>query len=81
MRFDLTDNVRFAYNLRMDTSIDIKKLREARGWTQGDMADHFGVNKSTVWRWEHEGIPVRGVTRKAIEREWGAANEGLGATE
>lgn len=54
----------------METAINITLLRKKRHWTQGDMADHFGVDKSTVWRWENEGIPARGVSRKAIEREW-----------
>lgn len=54
----------------MITDIDIKKLRKFRSWTQKAMGDHFGVDLSTVWRWENEGIPDRGVTRKAIEREW-----------
>jgi transcriptional regulator with XRE-family HTH domain len=48
-------------------------LRRRKGWTQTQMAEHFGVNLSTVWRWENEGIPERGATRKAIERELEAA--------
>jgi len=50
--------------------IDIKTLRKRRNWTQDDMAKFFGVDKATVWRWENEGIPKRGVARNAIEREW-----------
>lgn len=61
----------------MDAQIDITALRKVKGWTQDDMATHFGVNKSTVWRWENEGIPARGVTRKAIEREWKSAKADL----
>ena len=32
------------------------------------MAAEFGVNTSTVWRWEHEGIPNRGMTKSVLER-------------
>lgn len=54
----------------MEPIIGIKKLRESRGWTQDDMAKHFGVDKATIWRWENKGIPERGPSRKAIEREF-----------
>ena len=64
------------HNETMTTQIDIKKLRKLRNWTQEEMGVHFGVDKSTVWRWENEGIPDRGVTRKAIEREWEASVPG-----
>lgn len=57
----------------MDTENLITRLRKAKGWTQSQMAEHFGVNLSTVWRWENEGVPARGATRKAIERELEAA--------
>ncbi len=59
----------------MQNTIDLKQLRKIRNWTQEEMGAHFGVDKSTVWRWENEGIPDRGVTRKAIEREWDAAKQ------
>jgi DNA-binding XRE family transcriptional regulator len=58
----------------MQNAIDIKELRRRRNWTQDDMGQFFGVDKSTVWRWENEGIPSRGATRKAIEREWDASS-------
>ena len=51
----------------------ITRLRQVKGWTLAQMAEHFGVDHSTVWRWENEGIPDRGATRKAIERELEAA--------
>ena len=69
----------------MEASIDIKRLRKARGWTQGDMAAHFGVDKATVWRWENEGIPARGVSRAMLEQTWKAtdfpATAGMTTTE
>ena len=62
----------------MENKIDLRELRRRRNWTQDDMGQFFGVDKSTVWRWENEGIPARGATRKAIEREW-MASEKTGA--
>lgn len=59
----------------MENEIDIKELRRIRKWTQDDMGQHFGVDKATVWRWENEGIPARGVARMALEREWTMAKE------
>lgn len=59
----------------MKQEIDIKRLRKIRNWTQTKMGEHFGVDLSTVWRWENEGLPSRGVTFKAIEREWISALE------
>jgi transcriptional regulator with XRE-family HTH domain len=52
----------------MSDQINIRQFREARRWTQGEMATYFGVNKATVWRWENEGVPARGPARQAIER-------------
>jgi transcriptional regulator with XRE-family HTH domain len=54
----------------MDSDFDIKTLREARNWTQDQMAAHFGVNKATIWRWENNGVPSRGASRMALEREY-----------
>ena len=51
-------------------TINIRKLREARGWSRREMADHFGVNLTTVLRWENNGVPARGPARRAIEREF-----------
>ncbi len=53
----------------MNEYLNLKQLRSARGWTQQQMADFFGVDKATIWRWENEGVPKRGPSRKAIERE------------
>lgn len=57
--------------MAMTQVLDIKALRKSRGWTQEQMAQHFGVDKATVWRWEKGGVPDRGVTRVAIETEFG----------
>jgi len=54
----------------MQSQINIRKLREARGWSRQNMADHFGVNLTTVLRWENNGVPNRGPARRAILREF-----------
>jgi len=50
------------------TGAQIKKIRESRGETQVEFGEHFGVDQSTIHRWESNGITDRGVTRLAIER-------------
>jgi len=50
------------------TGAQIKKIREDRGETQVAFGAHFGVDQSTIHRWETNGITDRGVTRLAIER-------------
>lgn len=47
----------------------IRKAREAVGESQGKFGERFGVDQSTVARWEIDGPPSRGPARKAIERE------------
>ncbi len=37
-----------------------------------EMAEYFGVDTSTVCRWENLGIPTRGATGKTLQREWTA---------
>jgi DNA-binding transcriptional regulator YiaG len=49
------------------TGREIKKIREDREETQAAFGLHFGVDQSTVHRWEKDGITDRGVTRLAIE--------------
>lgn len=52
----------------MRNPIDITGFRKERGWTQGRLAGELGVDVSTVWRWEHWGMPKKGPIMKAIER-------------
>jgi DNA-binding transcriptional regulator YiaG len=49
------------------TGAEIKKIREDRDETQAAFGVHFGVDQSTIHRWETNGITDRGVTRLAIE--------------
>lgn len=61
------------------TPTELVSARRKLGWTQLDMAEHIGVDLSTVQRWERQGQrPKRGVpayARLAIERylAWDAA--------
>lgn len=46
----------------------VKAARDALKETQAAFAARFGVDQSTVHRWETEGPPGRGAAGKAIER-------------
>lgn len=54
---------------RMETekSLEINSQRLRIGETQAEFAKHFGVNQSTIHRWETEGIPRTGRTRILID--------------
>jgi DNA-binding transcriptional regulator YiaG len=52
--------------------MDARLIRDARekvGESQAAFGERFGVDQSTVHRWETQGPPQRGPARKAIERE------------
>lgn len=50
----------------MITSADIISARETLGETQTAFGARFGVDKSTVWRWENRGVPEHGTTAAAL---------------
>ncbi len=50
------------------TFTPIKAIRSWLGENQTEFAQRFGVNQSTVNRWENKGVPDRGTARMAIER-------------
>ena len=52
----------------MDAQL-IRNAREAVGESQAAFAERFGVDQSTVHRWETQGPPARGPARRALERE------------
>jgi DNA-binding transcriptional regulator YiaG len=52
----------------MDASL-IREAREKVGESQAAFGARFGVDQSTIHRWETDGPPSRGPARKAIERE------------
>lgn len=49
------------------TPADVLALRERLGVSQAAFAVYFGVNQSTVHRWESEG-PKSGVARVGLQR-------------
>ena len=46
----------------------IKAAREKVGESQDTFGRRFGVDQSTIQRWETKGAPTRGSARMAIER-------------
>ncbi|MGJ4888907.1 helix-turn-helix domain-containing protein [Bradyrhizobium sp. HKCCYLRH3099] len=52
----------------MDASL-IRQAREQVGESQAAFAQRFGVDQSTVHRWETDGPPARGAARRMLERE------------
>lgn len=46
----------------------LRAARERLGESQAAFADRFGVNQSTIHRWETEGPPASGTARRLIER-------------
>ena len=47
----------------------IRQAREKVGESQAAFGERFGVDQSTVHRWETQGPPKYGPARKALERE------------
>jgi len=52
----------------MDAQL-IREARERVGESQAAFGERFGVDQSTVHRWETQGPPRSGAARMAIERE------------
>jgi transcriptional regulator with XRE-family HTH domain len=55
----------------MLTGEQIRAARAALGESQSAFAERFGVDQSTIHRWETDGPPGRGAARKAIEHVLG----------
>lgn len=51
-----------------EAQLDIPAIRKALSLTQSQLAEMAGVNLSTVWRWENDGIPKRGPARALLDR-------------
>ena len=51
-----------------NAQIDLPAIRRTLNMTQADLAKEAGVNLSTVWRWENEGLPTRGPAKAFIDR-------------
>ncbi|UCA47709.1 DNA-binding transcriptional regulator [Pseudochrobactrum sp. XF203] len=57
------------HTLRMEhVHIDLAAIRRSLKLTQPQLAEMAGVNLSTVWRWENEGVPKRGAAKAFIDR-------------
>lgn len=49
-------------------NLDLPAIRKVLDLTQADLAKRAGVDVSTVWRWENEGVPRRGPARAFLDR-------------
>lgn len=47
----------------------IREARERVGESQAVFGERFGVDQSTIHRWETNGPPTKGPGRRALERE------------
>lgn len=47
----------------------IKNARESVGETQNQFGERFGVDQSTIHRWETDGPPTKGPGYRAIQNE------------
>ena len=56
------------HSARMSEAIHLPTIRADLGITQAELAQRAGVNITTVWRWENEGIPTKGPARAFLER-------------
>jgi DNA-binding transcriptional regulator YiaG len=68
MQKALTATMRYAYFPVMPmTSEEIKTARLSLQESQEAFGARFGVDQSTVHRWETKGLPDRGAARIAVE--------------
>lgn len=51
----------------MPTSEQIKAARDKLRESQATFAKRFGVDQTTIHRWETRGVPWRGTARLAVE--------------
>jgi len=40
------------------TGNDLKAIRKANGYSQDALARLLGLHRITVWRWEHNVVPI-----------------------
>lgn len=68
MRFALTDDRALCTfsDMANTSDIDVKALRAAKGWTQDQMAEYLGLDRSSVSRIEN-GSEISGPVRRLLE--------------
>ena len=49
------------------TGEKLKKLREERDLSMQDLADSIGVHKGTIFKWEHDMVPLRKTSTDNLE--------------
>ena len=50
----------------------LHKLREEHDMSMQELADLVGVHKGTIFKWEHDQVPLRKAARSSLERLPGA---------
>lgn len=50
----------------------LHKLREEHDMSMQELADLVGVHKGTIFKWEHDQVPLRKAARSSLERLAGA---------
>ena len=49
------------------TGAALKQLREQRDLSMQELADKIGVNKTTIFKWEHDQVPLRKASKENLE--------------
>ena len=55
-----------AHNPTRPPQQTLRQLRQARGWTQQQVANRLGVAQVSVWRWERGQVVPHVRTRKRL---------------
>lgn len=61
----------------------IRELREARGWTQLELAIKLGVTPTTIYNWERNKTELKATQLRAVARVFGVSMDeiALGSEE
>lgn len=54
----------------LENEMTVEAILKAKGWSIQKMADKFGVDHSTVWKWKKFGVPTKGTSKTMLEMEW-----------
>lgn len=49
------------------TGAALKQLREQRDMSMQELADKVGVHKGTIFKWEHDQVPLRKASKENLE--------------